>query len=189
MKYVHSVLTFLPVLMQSAEWSQSLTQSWMRFSTCSHFLPQIFFYMGTEIYNVPYHLSTAIPISEKIHCSIWVRFYQSLLSRLVQKELNAHTHTHTHTHEPQLLLWLDVEVHWCFSCGWERAGCPVTVQRPQERGTTAGAAQLPGLPAAGAGQPLLRRSAVSHWALPSDHGQLHLLRLQEVRELWLFYVF
>ena len=54
--------------------------------------------MGTEIYNVPYHLSTAIPISEKIHCSIWVRFYQSLLSRLVQKELNAHIHTHTHTH-------------------------------------------------------------------------------------------
>ena len=57
----------------------------------------IIFYMGTEMYNIPYRLSTAIPISEKIHCNIWVRFYQGLHSQLVQKELNARTHTHAHT--------------------------------------------------------------------------------------------
>ena len=95
---------------------------------------------------------------------------------------SAHKYTHSTEKKSANTLPHSAALRWCFSRGRERAGSAVAVQRPQERGAAAGTAQLPGLPAPGAGQPVLRGPAVAHRALSPHHRQRHLLCVQEVRD-------
>ena len=85
--------------MQGAEWTQSLSWSWMRFSTRGHFLPYNFLYGHRNVqYPLPF---------EYCHSKFrenTLQYLGTLLSRLAQptcaeriKRTHAHTRTHTHT--------------------------------------------------------------------------------------------